>query len=538
MARVIQPSDIPGLVPDGATLGAAVITLSGWPEAVAIALEAGFLATGHPRALTLAHASGAGDWKTKGTQHFAHPGMIARWIGGHTGLSPAMARMILDGEVQGHCLPQGVICQLWREIAAKRPGVITKTGLGTFVDPRLEGGRMSPATQGDRVRVLELDGEEWLFYPSFPVDVAMIRATTADTDGNLTMEDEGVLLESLPLAQAARNSGGIVIAQVEHLAEAGTLHPKDVRIPGILVDYILVAPPEHHWQAAGTYKNPSFSGNIRIPLGSIPPWPLDERMVIARRAAMELEPGAVVNLGIGVPDAVAMVAAGEGAADLLTLTTELGVIGGVPAGGENFGMSFNPSAFVEHHAQFDWYDGGGLDIAFLGAAEMDRLGNVNVSKFKGRCVGCGGFINITQNAKKVVFCGTFTAGGLRVEVGGGRLRILHEGSGRKFVEHVEQVTFSGAYAAKVGQPALYVTERAVFELRDGRLTLTEIAPGVDLERDVLALMDFRPAIAPGLRTMPEAIFRETWGGLREHITARRNAAAPEPVNARTQEERP
>jgi propionate CoA-transferase len=494
-------------------------------------IEQSFLATHHPRALTLLHASGIGDWKTKGTQHFAHQDMVKRWIGGHTGLAPDMAKMVIDGSVEGYCLPQGVICQLWREIAAHRPGVITKIGLQTFVDPRLEGGKMNKNTTADLVKVIKFEGEEWMFYPALPVDVAIIRATTADEDGNLTVEDEGALLECLPLAQAARNSGGIVIAQVENFAKRGTLHPKDVRVPGVLVDYILVARPENHWQAAGTYKNPAFSGNLKVPLNAIPVMPLDERLIIARRAAMELTEGSIVNLGIGVPDGVAIVAAQENASDLLTLTTELGAIGGVPAGGENFGMSFNAQAFVEQQAQFDWYDGGGLDQAFLGAAEVDQHGNVNVSKFKGRCVGCGGFINITQNAKKVVYCGSFTAGGLKVTFADGKLIIKQEGKGRKYVNKVEQVTFSGAYATRTKQPVLYITERAVFELLDGALTLTEIAPGVDLEKDIFALMEFKPRLSPNLKLMPVEIFHETWGGLRQHIETKSHKRSAIPVSA-------
>jgi propionate CoA-transferase len=356
------------------------------------------------------------------------------------------------------------------------------------------------------------------------VDVANIRGTTADEDGNLTLENEGALMECLPLAQAARNSGGIVIAQVEYLAKTGTLNPMSVRVPGVLVDYIVIAKPENHWQAGATYYNPAFSGQIKVPLNAIPELPLDERLVMARRAAMELTPGSIVNLGIGVPDGVAIVASMEGAADLLTLTSESGAIGGVPAGGQNFGMSFNAQAMVEQQAQFDWYDGGGLDQAFLGAAEVDRNGNVNVSKFKGRCVGCGGFINITQNAKKVVYCGTFTAGGLKVLVADGKLVIAQEGRGKKYVNKVEQVTFSGAYATKTRQPVLYITERCVFELREGVLTLTEIAPGMDLERDILAQMEFRPAIAKDLKLMPAEIFHAKWGGLRQIIETKRTPA--------------
>ncbi len=521
MSKVISADGVAALVKDGATLCASALTLAGWPEEIAMAIEKRFLASGHPAALTLVHASGIGDWKTKGTQHFAHPGMITRWIGGHTGLAPDMAKMVIDGGCEGYCLPQGVICQLWREIAAHRPGLITKIGLGTFVDPRLEGGRMNKDTTEDIVKVIALEGEEWLLYPTFNVDVAIIRGTTADEHGNLTVDDEGALMECLPLAQAAKNSGGIVIAEVEYLAKTGSLHPKKVRVPGVLIDHIVIAPLEHHWQSAATRFNPAFSGDLQIPLDSIPEMPLDERLIIARRAAMELEAGSVVNLGIGVPQGIATVAAQEGADDMLTLTTESGSIGGIPASGENFGMAFNTEAFVEQHAQFDWYDGGGLDHAFLGAAEVDPNGNVNVSKFKGRCVGCGGFINITQNAKKVVYCGTFTAGGLRIAVTEGKLSILQEGKGKKYVKSVEQVTFSGAYAAQTRQPVLFVTERAVFELQDGRVTLIEVAPGINLEGDILAQMEFAPRISPSLKSMPAEIFRPKWGGLRAVLESKK-----------------
>jgi propionate CoA-transferase len=519
MSKVIKMEEVAALVHDGDTVCASALTIAGWPEGVAIAIEKRFLETNHPANLTLAHASGIGDWKTKGTQHFAHPGMVKRWIGGHTGLAPDMAKMVIDGGCEGYCLPQGVICQLWREIAAKRPGVITKIGLGTFVDPRLEGGKMNKATTQELVKVIELDGEEWMMYPTFKVDVALIRGTTADEFGNMTVDDEGALLECLPLAQAAKNSGGIVIAQVEYVAQTGSLHPKKVRVPGVLVDYIVVADPEDHWQSSATRFNPAFSGDLRVPMNDIPEMRLDERLIIARRAAMELTPGSVVNLGIGMPEGVAAVASMEGVAEMLTLTTEIGSIGGVPAAGD-FGMAYNVQAFVEQQAQFDWYDGGGLDQAFLGAAEVAPNGNVNVSKFKGKCVGCGGFINITQNAKKVVYCGTFTAGGLKIAVEDGKLIIKQEGKGKKYVQDVEQVTFSGSYATATGQPVLFVTERAVFELQNGVVTLTEIAPGIRLDEDILAQMNFTPRISPKLKSMPADIFQPKWGGLRKILEAK------------------
>jgi propionate CoA-transferase len=520
MSKVIKVEEVAALIKDGATVGASAFGLAGWPEAVAVALEKRFLETAHPAGLTLVHAAGIGDWGAKGTQHFAHAGMVKRWIGGHTGLSADMAKMVIEGGCEGYCLPQGVICQLWREIAAHRPGVITKIGLGTFVDPRVEGGKMNKATTAELVKVVQFEGEEWLFYPTFKVDVAIIRGTTADEFGNLTVDDEGALLECLPLAQAARNSGGIVIAEVEYVARAGTLHPKLVHVPAVLIDHLVVAAPEDHWQSAGTRFNPAFSGDVSVAVDELPEMPLDERLIIARRAAMELTPGSVVNLGIGMPEGVASVAGMEGVAGMMTLTTESGSIGGIPASGHDFGMSYNVQAFVEQQVQFDWYDGGGLDQAFLGAAEVDPHGNVNVSKFKGRCVGCGGFINITQNAKKVVYCGTFTAGGLKIAVENGKLVIKQEGKGKKYIKDVEQVTFSGAYATQTKQPVLFVTERAVFELQDGVVTLTEIAPGITLEKDILPHMSFTPRISPTLKLMPADIFLPKWGGLRKVLEAK------------------
>lgn len=517
MSKVITAEQAASLIKDGTTLGYSALLMAGWPEELGIAIEKRFLECGHPAGLTLVSGSGAGDWKTRGAQHFAHPGLVKRWIGGFIAVAPAMGKMILDGGCEAYNFPQGVICQMWREVAAHRPGVITKVGLGTFVDPRLEGGRVNKITTQDLVKVIELNGEEWLHYPTFKVDVAIIRGTVADESGNLTEDFEGGLLECLPLAQAVKNSGGIVIAEIAYLAQSGSLHPKRVRVPGVLIDYLVIASEEHHWQAGTTRFNPAFSGDVRVPIDAIPPIPINERLIIGRRAAMELSPGSVVNLGVGTPESVAAVAGMEGASDLLTLTTELGTIGGVPASGEDFGMSYNPQAFVEQQAQFDWYDGGGLDLAFLGAAEVDSNGNVNVSKFHGRIAGCGGFINITQNAKKVVYCGAFTTGGLEVAVENAKLVIKQEGKYKKYVKKVEQVTFSGAYAAATKQPVLYITERAVFELQDGQVTLIEVAPGIDLKRDILAQMEFTPRISPNLKPMPSGIFRQTWGELRRII---------------------
>jgi propionate CoA-transferase len=519
MSKVISAEQSASMIKDGATIGASAITLTGWPEEIAIAIEKRFLETGKPKGLTVVHGSGIGDWKPKGRgmNHFAHEGLVKRWMGGHTGLAPDFASMILESKFEAYFLPQGTITQLWREIAAKRPGVITKTGLHTFIDPRVEGGKLNSVTKEDYVKVINLDGEEWMFFRTFPVDVAIIRGSVADERGNLTMDREGGYAECLPLAQAAKNSGGIVIAQAEYLAQAGTLNPRHVHVPGVLVDYVVIAKPENHWQSAGTYFSPAFSGDVKVPVEALPDLPFNERLFMARRAAMELRPNTVVNLGIGVPDAIPIVAGREGVADMMTLTTEFGAIGGIPAGGHDFGLAINAEATVEQQTQFDWYDGGGIDVTFLSAAEVDREGNVNVSKFGPKVTGPGGFINIAQNSKRIVYCGAMTAGGLKVTGQDGKLVILEEGKKRKFVNKVEQITFSGQYASSIKQPVLYVTDRAVFELRDGGLTLIEVAPGIDVQKNVLAVMDFAPKISPNLKPMPGDIFKPTWGKLRQHI---------------------
>ena len=524
MAQVITPQQAAALIKDGSTVALSGFGLACVNEETLIAVEQRFLAEAAPRDLTVVHASAVGNRRDRGMSHWGHRGLIKRWIGGIAIASPGLAKLIQEDGCQAYNLPQGVITQLYREIAAKRPGVITKVGLGTFVDPRVEGARMSPSSTDDVVQVIELAGQEWLFYPSFPVDVALIRGTVADEHGNLTLEHEGLKLEVLPIAQAARNSGGIVIAQVESIAAAGSLDPNLVKVPGILVDYLVVSQPENHFQTENTHYNPSFSGQLRVPMEAITPIPLSERKVIARRSAMELRPGAVLNLGVGIPCDVGTVAAEEGISDQIMLTTEAGAIGGVPAGLKDFGHAYNPEALVDMHSHFDFYDGGGLDCAVLGLAQADRHGNVNVSKFNGRVAGCGGFIDICQSAKTLIFAGTFTAGGLEVEVAGGEVKVVAEGKAHKFLLDVEQINFSGTYAAQRGQRVLYVTERAVLQLVDGVMTVIEIAPGIDLQRDVLDQMDFTPAVSPTLSPMPAGLFREVWGELNTLSTPERTAS--------------
>jgi len=495
------------LIKDGDTIATGGFVGAAHPEEISLAIGEEFLANGSPRNLTVMYAAGQGDGKEKGLNHLGEEGLVGRIIGGHWALVPRLQQLALANKCLAYNLPQGVIAHLFRDIAAGKPGTITHVGLKTFVDPRLEGGKLNQMTRDaeDLIKVIEIEGKEKLLYKAFPINVGIIRATYADTNGNCTFQKEGIFADAIAIAQAAKNSGGYVIVQVEKLVDYPTLEPRLVRLPGIYVDAIVVANPDNHKQTFGTYYNPAYSGEIRVPVSSLAPLPLGDRKIVVRRAAMELIPNAITNLGIGMPEGVARIAAEEGLKGMV-LTTEAGTNGGIPAGGTDFGVTTNPDCVLDQPTQFDFYDGGGLDVAFLGLAQMDGHGNLNVSKFGPKIAGSGGFINISQNTKRVIFCGTFTAGGLEISVDNGKLTIVKEGRERKFVEHVEQITFSGKYAQETNQNVLYVTERAVFKLTPEGVALIEIAPGVDLEKDILQQMDFKPIIGE-YKLMDERIFR-------------------------------
>ena len=502
--QILSAAEAVALIPAGATVACSGLVGAGHPEALTSALEARFKNDNSPNGLTLVYAAGQGDGGQRGLNHLAHAGLLKRVIGGHWNLAPRLGQLALVGDIEAYCFPQGVICQLFRETAARRPGVITKVGLNTFIDPANGGGRLNKKTTEPLVERVQLDGEDWLRFRSFPIDVGLIRATRADRAGNLTMEREGLVGEVLPIAQAARNHGGQVIAQVESISDMPAA-PHAVRVPGMLIDAIVVAEPENHEQTFAESFNASYveAGSAIAP----EPMAFSERKIIARRVLREIVPGSIVNLGIGMPEGVVPVADEEGQLNEFTLTLESGPIGGMPAGGLSFGCSSHPEAIIDQPAQFDFYDGGGLDVAVLGAVTIDAEGSVNISALGDRFAGVGGFVNISQNARKVVFCCPFRAGGLAVAVNGGQLQIQTEGRHCKFVNTIPQIAFHGPSAIARGQEILYVTERAVFRLSANGLNLIETAPGINVESEICAQMEFRPNIAE-LKSMPAGCFQK------------------------------
>jgi propionate CoA-transferase len=508
-AKIVTADEAVALITDNATIVSGGFVGAAHPEALTAALERRFVQSNHPCNLTLVYAAGQGDGKSRGLNHLAHAGMLHRVIGGHWGLCPRLGELAINNQIEAYNFPQGVICQLFRDIAAGRPGCITHVGLGTFIDPIHRGGQLNERTTEQLVERVNLGGKTWLWYKSMQLDFALIRATAADRCGGLAMEDEAIIGDVLAIAQAVKNSGGTVIAQVAGLLDA-PVSPQLVRVPGILVDKIVVADPSDHQQTFGESMNPAYCRPRTDCVNDAPQsimsrMPLDERRIIASRAADELIDGDIVNLGIGMPEGIARIASERGLLERCTLTVESGPIGGAPAGGLSFGASAFPQSIVDQPAQFDFYDGGGLDFAALGAAQIDRHGNVNVSQFGRRFVGVGGFINIAQNARRLVFCSTMTASGLEIAIENGMVRIICEGTSHKFVEKVDQISFSADFARQKKQTVLYITERAVFRLGDLGLELIEVAPGIDLDSQILGVMQFTPEIGE-VRTMPVSCF--------------------------------
>ncbi|RJQ25620.1 MAG: acyl CoA:acetate/3-ketoacid CoA transferase [Peptococcaceae bacterium] len=514
MSKVIAADQAGKLVRDGDVVIGDGITF-GFPEELFIALEEHFLKTGHPRNLTVIAPGGAGNVRGRGFDHLAHEGLLRKYCTSYLTLTRKIDELICGNKIEGYMLPLGVFAQLLREIAAGRPGLITHVGLKTFVDPRLEGGRLNSLSDstGFIPEVIALSGKEWLFYKSFPVDVALLCGTTADEDGNISFERQAGVVNATAMAMAAKKCGGRVIAQVERLAGRGALKPQAVKVPGILVDAVVLARPENHKQTFNVQYDPARSGELRAPEVAPAPVPLNCGKIVARRAAMELKRGMVVNIGAGTPEFIPSVAWEEGIQRRITFAIEAGMIGGIPGYGLNFNTATNPDAILDHPYMMDFFDGGGCDATFLGLAQIDRRGNVNVSKLKNRVTGLGGFLNVAGTSKMRFHCGLFTAGEQDIGIENGRLQIVRDGEVCKFVNRVEQISVSGSYALDVGQPVTVITERAVFSWTEQGLTLIEIAPGVDLERDIRARMEFLPLVSPELKEMPAEIFLDGLMGL-------------------------
>ena len=503
--ELVSPEKAASLIQDGQSVA---IGGSGAghaiPDKLLEALGRRFRETKQPRGLTLVHAFGVGNQKDRGLQHVAYAGMHKRVIGGHWSMAPAMAKLAGENLFAAYNVPAGVVVQLFHTAAAGSPGWMTRIGLHTFMDPRQQGGKLNDKASEDIVELLVRDGQEYLFYPTIPIDVALIHAWEADPAGNLGMNDEAGFWHNCTMAQAARANGGITIAVVRRLVEKGSIHPRDVRVPGCFVDYVVIDPEQG--QTYQTEYEPAFTGDARKPDHEFGDFPLTIRKVIARRAALELAPGAILNVGFGIPDGVIKVAREQGLAGTVVTTIEHGQFGGIPAEGLDFGAVYNPDAIVETGHMFDFYQGSGVDQAYLGFLQIDREGNVNVSQLADSVIGTGGFIDISQCARKVVFLGTLAVRA-RAELAGGTVRFLEHGK-PKFVEEVSQITFSGKNARQTGQAVLYVTEAAVFRLTEEGVRLEELASGIDFDRDVLPQLGFRPLIADPIRTMPPELFAD------------------------------
>lgn len=510
-SKVAKAAEAVALIPDSAIITVAGFVGLGFPEYLVKAVRQRYDSTQHPKNLHVLAVAACGDGKGRGLDELAVDGLISTATFGWAGLSPKLLKMITAKKVDAWNLPLGVVSHIIRDTAAGRSGPITPIGLGTFVDPREQGGKLTSTDQADIVHLVTMGTKQLLWYEAPPkVHAALLRGTTADLDGNISFEKEALYLDSLNMAMAAHNSGGVVIVQVERIVDRGTLPTRNAHIPGAIVDKIVLAPADNHWMHLGSpHYDGSLSGEVQAPISSIAALPMDERKVIAHRAMLMIDrPHAIVNLGIGMPEGVATICTTHGhhnpSALPINLSTEAGSIGGVPTGGLRFGASHNAAAHMPCATMIDFYNGGGVDVACLGMAEVDEEGNVNVSYFPPRTPGCGGFIDISQTAKKVIFVGSFTSGGLKVHLEGDKLQIVQEGRSRKFTKKVQQKTFAASSAN--GRAIMYVTERAVFKLVEGKgLELVEVAPGVDLQKDVLNLMGFKP-IMPHVKDMDRRCF--------------------------------
>lgn len=519
-------------IKSGTTICTIGMTLVSACEAILKELENRFLETGQPNQLTYVHTCGQSDRKAGAVYHMAHEGLTKRIIGGHWGLCPKMMDLISENKIEAYNLPQGQMANMFHSMALREPGKISKIGLGTFIDPRVEGGKMNARTKSleDIVDVVELDGEEYLRYREIPIDTLLIRGTYADENGNISTQEEAMVLELLPAVMATRRFGGQVICQVRQIVKAGSVSPKEVVVPGVLVDAIVICeePETDHRQTSSWYYDPSYSGQAWAPDSKNAPIPLNVRKVIGRRAMMELEPDVVINVGTGIPnDVIGAIISEEDIGEDITITVESGIYGGVPAGGIDFGISRNAQALIPHDRQFEYYNGAGIDYTFMGAGEMDGIGNVNATKMGDKAPGAGGFIDITARAKNVIFCSTFTGKGLKVEFDEGGMHIIEEGKIRKMVKNVQQISYNGKIAAEMKQNMVYVTERAVFKLTSEGPMLVEIAKGIDLQKDILEQMDFVPLIAEDLKYTDTHIYMEKWAGLKEIIQNKKKKEAGE-----------
>ncbi|AET92223.1 coenzyme A transferase [Burkholderia sp. YI23] len=522
MNKVITADAAARLVRSGDVVSISSSSALGCPDKILAAIGERFAREGQPRDLTTLNPIAAGDmYGVKGIDHLARPGLLARTLAGSYPSGPSSLpmpdvwRMIVDNEIEAYNIPSGILFDMHRDAAAKRPGVLTQVGMGTFVDPDFQGCAMNAAAAARPVvRKVSFDGDDWLYFPAIAPRVAIIRATTADEAGNLAYEHEGALLGGIDQALAARNNGGIVIAQVKRVVKSGTLRPHDVRVPCNLVDYVVVDPDQ--WQTTQTPYDPAISGEITLPMEAFAPAPWGPEKVIARRASMELARGDAANLGFGISANVPRILLEEGLHGEVTWAIEQGAVGGMPLLGFAFGCASNADAIVASPNQFTYFQGGGFDVALLSFLQVDTDGSVNVSRLASKpylTAGCGGFVDITAHARRIVFSGFFTAGA-QLEVGGGRLVIVKEGRTRKFVRTAEQITFSGRVGRERGQRVTYVTERCVIDLLDDGLTVREIAPGVDLQRDILDQADIELKVAPDLREMDAALFTDAPFGLR------------------------